>query len=106
VILLTATLLVLFGFLAFIVGNVRGYTALAVIGGVLIVGVGASVHDSGLEHKTGVQKTITNESANTTTVETQAEYQQVQLPLNLPLGFLILLMGALLCLQSLTEVDS
>jgi len=105
VILLTATLLVLFGFLAFIVGNVRGYTALAVIGGVIVIGVGASVTDSGLEHQTGERQVITNESANRTEVEIQAQYEPVQLPLNLPVGFLILLTGALLSLQSLTEVD-
>jgi len=105
VILVTATLLVLFGFLAFILGNVRGYTAIAVVGGVIVVGVGASVAQTGLEHKTGERKVIQNETANRTTVEVNAEHQPVDLPLNLPVGFLILLTGALLCLHSLNEVS-
>jgi len=106
VILVTASILVLFGFVLFVAGNLFDQTALAVVGGVIVVGIGSSVVDSGLQHKVGEQRVITNETANRTVVNTDAEYREVQMPMNLPFGFLILLVGALLVFQPLTKDQS
>lgn len=102
--LLPASVLVLFGFALFVVGNLAGYTAVATIGGVIVVGVGATVTtQGGLDYRAGETRTITNESANTTVVDVDPEYQPVQTPTHLPLGFLIMLGGALLSIQPLGD---
>lgn len=102
--LLPGSILVLLGFVLFAIGNVTDYTGVAVIGGVIIVGVGAMMTtQGGLEYRAGQQETIVNESENKTVVEVEPTYQQVQLPINLPLGFLTMLAGALLAFQPLAE---
>ena len=100
-----AAFLVLSGFVLFVIGNVRGYTGVAVIGGVLIVGVGASVVDTGLRYESGEERIITNESANETVVSVDKQYQHTQTPINLPLGLLVMVAGGLLSIQSLNEVS-
>jgi len=98
--LTTAAFLTAVGFLAFVGGQLGNYPEIAVIGAVLVVGVGAAIADSGLERQTGVVET-TNETTNTTVKEFQ--YQQVPLPTNLPLGSLMAILGGVGVLRALNN---
>lgn len=102
--LLPASVLVLFGFFLFGAGYVADSPGIAVIGGIIVVGVGAAITvGGGVYEQTGEREVITNETANRTVVETTPQYQAVDLPINLPLGFLTMLGGALLSFQPLAE---
>lgn len=102
--LVPASVLVTLGLALFIVGNVFDYPGVAVIGGVVVVGVGAGiVTEGGLSHKVGENRTITNETANETIVDVRAEYEPVQTPLNFPVGTVVMLVGALLVVLPLAE---
>jgi hypothetical protein len=102
--LLPASVLVLFGFALFAAGYVADSPGIAVVGGVIVVGVGAAITvGGGVYEQTGEREVITNESANRTVVETSAQYKPVDLPINLPLGFLTMIGGALLSFQPLAE---
>lgn len=104
--LLPASVLVLFGIVLFVIGNLTDYTAVAVIGGILVVGVGAVITtEGGLVHQAGSQETIVNETENRTVVSHEPQYEPVETPVNLDLGFIIMLVGSLLSLQPLGEVD-
>jgi len=102
--LLPASFLVLFGFGLFALGNVADYTGVAMIGGVIVVGVGAGiVTQGGLEHKVGETRVISNETANQTVVDVEPEYRPVGTPSRLPLGFVTMLAGSLLAFQPLAQ---
>lgn len=103
--LASASFLVLFGFALFIIGSYGDYTAVAVIGGLIIVGVGATaINQGGLEYQAGEQRTIVNETANKTVVDVDPEYRQVETPINFPLRYLILIAGGLLSVHPLGRV--
>lgn len=102
--LLPASILVLFGLALFVAGNLFDYPAIAVIGGVFVVAVGATIVTQGeLTYRTGETETITNETANRTVVDHQPVYEPVETPTNFPLGYLMLLVGAVLSLQTLSD---
>jgi len=102
--LASAGFLISLGLALFVIGNVFDYSSLAVIGGGIVVGVGAgAVTEGGIEQKVGENRTITNESSNQTTVDIRAEYERIQTPLNFPLGTLVMFAGAALVLHSLAE---
>lgn len=96
----TAAFLTAAGFIAWAGGQTAGYPAIAVIGAILVLGVGASVADGGLERQSGVI-----ERENTTANETIKEYQfeQAQLSDQLPLGFLLTLLGGVGTLHALNR---
>lgn len=98
-ILTVAALLFLGGMALFVLGNVMGYHGIAVIGGVIVFGVGVMALGDGLEVESGEVQTSTN---NTTVVETQ--YSPVNTPQHLSLGFLVSLAGGVLVLRSLNEM--
>lgn len=98
-ILTIAASLTLCGFLAFVLGNLLGHHGVAVIGGVLVVGVGAMVATGGLEHRSGEVRTTTENNA--TVVEYQ--YAQADLPARLPLGYLLMLLGSVFVLRGLNS---
>lgn len=98
-ILTTAALLTAFGFVAWISGLVLDYPGIAVIGGVLVVGVGAMVMESGLEYRDGEVRN--NTSADT--VEITHTYEKVPTPQHLSMGVLTLLLGGVMSLQSINR---
>lgn len=99
-ILTTAGFITTFGFIAWIAGMALEYPGVAVIGGVIVVGVGASIMDSGLQYRDG-ETQVVNETANTTTIE--PTYSSVPLPQHLSLGALVTLLGGLLTLQGINR---
>lgn len=88
------------GFLAWILGSFFDYTGVAVIGGVIVVGIGAAAMTDGLQHETG--QIETNVSENETEVTTQ--YDDVETPANFPLGPVIMILGAMMVIRALDEV--
>lgn len=99
------------GFAVWIVGMLLGYQGVAVLGGVLVLGVGAqvTVDPAGLEVRAGetVEKnyeTVGNETvvANTTSTVTT---ESVPLPTRLPLGVLLMLLGGTGVLRGLDPED-
>jgi hypothetical protein len=88
------------GFVAFILGAVFSYQSVAVIGAVMIVGVGAVITTSGVEHRTG--EVVTNSTANETVHE--FTYERTETPTNLPLGTLFMLLGGVLALRGLYDI--
>lgn len=98
-ILTTAGFLTTLGFIAWILGTLFDKTGIAVIGGVLVVGVGAMGMTDGYEQKVG--ETQIENSANET--EIRYDYAPVETPTHLPLGVLVMLLGALLTLQSIND---
>jgi hypothetical protein len=67
----------------------------AVIGAVLIVGVGAMFTTQGLSYADG--KTV--ETVDTNTTRHITDYERVDLPTRLPFGFLVMLVGSVLALR-------
>lgn len=99
-ILQTATVLALIGFATWLIGLLLDYRGVAVIGAVIVVGVGAAVtEDGGLTQKTGEIETTAPD--NTTEVEYQ--YEPVETPGQLNLGVLIMLLGGVLVLHGLND---
>lgn len=92
-----AAVLTVFGLLLFAAGEVFGYQAVAVIGAVVILGVGGSIVTGGLEHRTG--QVETQISANETVVDYQTEPVQTQS--QFPLGLLVMLAGGVAALRAL-----
>lgn len=96
-ILPVAVFLSTLGFAAWIIGAVIDDPGLAVIGGVLVVGVGAMITTGSLEYRSG--ETETNVSANETQIS--YEYASADTPERLPLGALVMLLGALFTFHGL-----
>jgi len=100
-IITVAAFLTTLGFAGFVVGSVFEMREVAVIGGVLIVGVGAMVTQNGLSHRSG--EVTQNVSADTSA--TEYEYQRVETQTQLPLGTMWMLLGGALVLRSLTRLS-
>jgi hypothetical protein len=96
----TAALLMGVGFVAFVLGAVFQYQGVAVIGAVLILGVGAVVTVSGVEHRSG--EVVTTQPDNSTVHDFQ--YERTETPQNLSLGTLLMLLGGVLALRSLNDI--
>lgn len=104
-ILKTAAFLTALGFAAWILGTVFQYRGIAVIGGTIVVGVGAMVTGGSLEYRSGehLDKTYTKTNNETVNNETVVDYRYstVPLPQRLPLGVLWMLLGGLLTLHGI-----
>jgi hypothetical protein len=104
-ILQTAALLLALGVGVFVLGAALGFKEVAVIGAVIVVGVGAIVGVSGLQYRDGTETTaVTNSTTNTTVETTEFVYERTDTPTHLPLGTLVMLLGGLLTLRGLNDV--
>lgn len=101
-ILSTAAILIGVGALFWVLGTFFDYTGIAVIGAVIVLGVGVAATTDGLYHQTGVIETV-NSTTNTTITEFQ--YERVEISNRFPLGMLILLLGGVGALHPLAEAD-
>lgn len=90
IILTTAAFLMAAGIVLFILGWMFGFRGVAVIGGVLVLGVGVLVANGGLQYKTGEIK-VTKPSGD---VEVINQYSSTELPTHLPLGLLLMIAGS------------
>lgn len=97
-ILATAAPIFIAGLVCWLAGIAMDQPEIAVIGGVLIVGVGAAIMTDGLEYRDG---RIEEVDGSTTTVEPQ--YSTVPLPQNLPLGVLVTLLGGIMTITSINR---
>lgn len=97
-ILSVAVALTSLGFVAWILGTLFNFPELGVIGGTVVVAIGAMFLGGDLEHRAGEI-----ESSNATTNETTVSYQyaDVELPSRFPLGLLTMLLGGTMALRSL-----
>jgi hypothetical protein len=95
----TAGFLLAIGFVGYTIANLSGYRGAAVVAAVLIVGVGAGITADGLRYQSG--EVQINESANKTVTEFQ--YQTTDTPRNLPVGSLVMLLGATFTLRSINR---
>jgi hypothetical protein len=97
-----AAVLTIFGLLLFATGEVFSYQAVAVIGAVVILGVGGSIVTGGLEHRTGEVETQISENETVTDYETSPVQTQSQFPLAL----LVMLAGGVAALRALDSGGS
>jgi hypothetical protein len=97
----TAAFLTTVGFVCSLFGYVTQHYEIAVIGGVLILGVGGVVAGAGggLETKTGE----TEIQVDNTTTTTENEYSPVETPTKLPLGSLVMILGGAIVLRSFND---
>lgn len=111
-ILKTAFLLTALGLVAWGIGYVVKESnpigiPISVLGGVVVLGVGAQVLNTGLQYRAGkvTEKVVENSSTASTNATTTVEYtfQTVPLPTNLSLGLLVMLLGGLLIVLTLEE---
>jgi len=86
------------GLLIWAVGLRMGFKGIAVIGAVLVVGVGATVLTTGLQHEAG--KTEEQINSSTTTISVQTE--PVQLISSFDAGLVLSLLGGAMTLQGLS----
>jgi hypothetical protein len=94
------------GFFAFVAGQVLDMAGVAVIGAVIVVGVGAMVTGTGLEYRDGerVDKEFGGENNSTVVGETVVPtYTQLDTPQHLSLGMLWLLLGGTLTLRGINR---
>lgn len=98
--LVTASLLSVLGFLTWIAGSVLDYHGVASVGAVVIVGVGAAAMTDGIERQVGAVET--NVSANETRISN--EYEPIDTPSQFPLGVIVLLLGSLMAFRSLAAI--
>lgn len=98
-ILTLALALTALGIAGIAVGYVTDMTGVAVIGAVIIVGVGATVTVTGLQYRDGQTKTHYNNSTGPDTTEVEPTYAELDTADKLPLGFLWMLFGAVPTLQ-------
>lgn len=92
------------GFATWILGSVFRMQEVQAIGGVIIVGAGLMVINSGLEYRSGQSKDFTYNDSDTTknprSADVQYQYSQVPLPQQYSLGFMIVLLGSVGMLRS------
>lgn len=96
--LVPALALSLFGLVVWGVGLQMGYKGIAVIGAVLVVGVGVSVLDTGLQQRAG---TIEH-NVNSSTTEVSVQNEPVPLTSAFNTGLIWSLLGGVLVLQALS----
>lgn len=96
--LVPALTLSAFGLLVWALGLQMGYKGIAVIGAVLVVGVGVGILDGGLQQEAG---TVEN-SVNSSTTEISVQKEPVPLSSAFNLGFVWTLLGGVLALQALS----
>lgn len=96
--LVPALTLSAFGLVVWALGLQMGYKGIAVIGAVLVVGVGVGVLDTGLQQKAG---TVEN-SVNSSTTEISVQREPVPLTATFNVGFMWTLLGGALALQALS----
>lgn len=98
--LTTAGFLTTLGFAAWILGILLGHREVAVIGGTLVLGVGAMMTaQGGLEHQVG---SVEYTNADNQTV-TEYEYEQIETPAHLPLDWLVMLLGGVFIIHALNN---
>lgn len=97
IVLTTAAFLMAVGFALFIVGWLFGFRGIAVIGGVIVLGVGVMVTSGGLQYKTGESET----QLPSGDVVTTNQYSTTELPTHLSLGLLLMLAGAVFVFRGL-----
>lgn len=102
--LTTATFFGALGITAWLIGWVFEYQGIAVIGAVIVVGLGAGILQGGVYQQTGQTRVINNSTANTT-VTVDYQYEQVGTPERLPFGALVVLLGGLGVLQSFNRIE-
>jgi hypothetical protein len=95
-ILQTATLLLAVGFAAFIVGHISGHPGVAMIGAIVIIGVGATAMTGGIQHQDGTTE-YTNAQNETVTERT---YSDISTMSEFPVGVMLMGLGAVLLLTS------
>lgn len=118
-ILPVAAFLSALGLGAWVIGHYHSYFGIAVIGAVLVVGVGAGVMLGGLEVHTATAETIdrnattvindtttdtTENLTATATAQRTQQYQSVNTQTTFPLGVLITLLGGTMTLRALDEL--
>lgn len=113
--LTTVTLLLALAFISWLIGQYFSYTGIGAIGAVLMIAAGGAIILTGLEVRTGAVKTIEHTTINNTTVanETTVEYRYKPVKLaeifgvgilgSLGLGGILMLLGAAMLSQTLTE---
>jgi len=87
------------GFVAFVIGNVLDWTGVAVIGAVLVLGVGAAVTTQGLSYPAGERV----EQISNNTTERVTTYQQADFPQRLSVGFIVMLLGGTMVIRQLED---
>lgn len=98
-ILTVAAFLSALGLVTWVIGFYLRFTGMAVIGAVLLLGVGAMVMIDGLEHEAGE---IETEDADGT-VERQTMYDPVETGQSFPLGALLTILAGVLVMRSLNQ---
>lgn len=98
--LTTALLFSALGFACWVGGVVLDQPEVAVIGGILVVGMGAMVANGGLEYRDGQIET-TDPDTNTTTVE--HTYSTAETPQQLSFAALIMILGGVITIQSINR---
>jgi len=96
--LIPALAITALGLLIWVAGLQMGYKGIAVIGAVLVVGVGATVLTGGLQREAGTTEEQINNS--TTTISVQKE--PVQLISSFDAGLVLSLLGGAMTLQGLS----
>lgn len=101
-ILSTAAFLCAIGFVAWILGTLFNQTEIAVIGGVLILGVGAMGATDGFQHRAGQ---IESTNADNETI-TEFQYERIDQTTNFSAGGLIMLLGGLGIIRALNRASN
>jgi len=95
--LVPALALSVFGLLLWVAGLQLGYKGVAVIGAVIVVGVGVSILTTGLQQRAGTIE----ESVNSSTTVISVQTEPVTLISSFSVGFIWSLLGSVLVLQGL-----
>lgn len=113
--LVTTTLLLAVGFATWILGEIFSYRGIGTIGASIVLIVGGAIVLTGLEVKTGSVKTVDYTTVNNSTVANQTTIHTQYTPTavgeifgvgilgSLGIGGLLMLLGATLLSQTLTE---
>lgn len=97
-ILSTAVFLTGLGVVVWALAEVFSYRGIAVLGAVLVVGVGTAVMVGGLEYQAG-ETQIETDGGNTTEIE--YEYQEIGTTSSFPTGMILTLLGGTMMLRSI-----
>lgn len=99
-ILTVAVVVFLIGSIAYVGGALMGRPDVALIGAILIIGLGGTAMTDGIVVKTGEVQTTTN---NTTTIE--HTYEEVSIHPDFPLGAVVLLLGGVMSFHAIGLID-
>lgn len=104
-ILQTAIAIAGIGFVAYALGHLFNRYGVAMIGAIIVIGVGASIMTGGVQVAVGEDQVTINESGDKTVTNSTTVYEDVDTQSDFPVGVVVLALGAVMLIGTTGEAS-